>query len=506
VEPESRRQRGETADGWREYLFALGTVTLITVAGIPLPDDYYLAIGLVYLLGIILLSLRVGHWAALLASIMAVAVWDHIFVLPRYDFSITNLSDALAMLPYSVVAVVAGQLTVWIRGQTRNEKRREQRATTLLQLTRALAAANTLDEAATVSLRQAESLFGAQMALLLAPEAADALAPHSAGGYLLDAREFAAASQAFQQRQPTGRFTANQPDSAGYYVPMLLSDRAVGVLGAKSPPRSELKEGQRELLDVFARQFALIVEREHLRAASEREKLLAASDKLHRTLLESVSHELRTPLAVITAAVENLPEADAATQVNLVAEVRAAAGRLNRLVGNLLDQTRLDSGALKPRLSWCDARDIINAAVEATRGTLAGHPISINLSEEFPPVRADFGLTEQALANLLLNVARHTPGGTTIEVSAGVEAGGARVFFAVADNGPGFPPALRERLFHKFARGETARAGGLGLGLSLVRGFIAAQGGEAVADNRAAGGALITLYLPRVSPKNPPPE
>jgi two-component system sensor histidine kinase KdpD len=272
------------------------------------------------------------------------------------------------------------------------------------------------------------------------------------------------------------------------------------------PPESTLTLAQRDLIEGFAAQVALLVEREQLRAAGEREQLLAESDKLHRALLDSVSHELRTPLAVITSAVENMPEADAATRSTLVTEARSAARRLNRLVGNLLDQTRLESGALRPRPDWCDLRDLVNAATDDARDALAGHPFEVVVPDGLPPVSADFTLTEQALANLLLNAALHTPADTPIFLTAGLERGGSRVFFTVADRGPGFPESMRERLFQKFQRGDAARAGGLGLGLSIVRGFITAQGGEIVVGANPGGGAVFTIYLPHTRPQSPAPE
>jgi two-component system sensor histidine kinase KdpD len=287
---------------------------------------------------------------------------------------------------------------------------------------------------------------------------------------------------------------------------LLRHNRATGVLGVKVAAQATLAPTQRDLLEAFASQLAMVVEREYLRAASEREKLLASSAKLHRTLLESVSHELRTPLAVINTALENLAEADPVLRANLIAESRTAAARLNRLVGNLLDQTRLESGALKPRLDWCDAEDLINSAVEITGDALLSHPLEIHVSDGLPLLRADFALTEQVLVNLLLNVVRHTPPATPLTISAGRETGGQRIYFTVADHGPGFDPSLRERLFRKFARGDNARVGGLGLGLSIVRGFITAQGGEVTAGENSGGGAIITLYLPHTEPENSSPE
>ncbi len=491
---------------WQEYLWVTGVVGILTLICNPLPEEYYQGLGFVYLLAVILLSLRVGSGPAMWAGLLSVAIWDYAFIPKRWDWEIDKLTDALQLGPYIVLALVLSQVTVWIRNQAREEHEREQHATALFHLTRALAAARTLDEAAVNSLRLLDVLLGAQTTLLLRGDDGGSLSPHGASSYFLNAGELPVAEAAEQLRRPVGRFTETMPESLGYYVPLLREERVLGILGVKPPPRANLPGRQRELLDVFARQLALMVEREHLRAAGEREKLLAASAKLHRTLLESVSHELRTPLAVITAALENLVGAEPALHANLLGEARMATRRLNRLVGNLLDQTRLESGALKPRLNWCDARDIINAALDGARDALDGRPFSISVPEDLPPIRADFALTEHALANLYFNAVQHTPPGTPVAVSAGVVPGGGRVFFTVADRGPGIPAAHRERLFQKFTRGDAARAGGLGLGLSLVRGFITAQGGEVVIGGQPGSGAIITLYLPHVAADNPPPE
>jgi len=494
------------ASQWREYAMVTIAVGVLTFIGVPLPEEYYQGLGFIYLLVVILLSLRIHRGAALFAGIFSVAVWDYVFIPPRWDFAIDKLSDVLLLGPYFVVAIVLSQVTVWIRDQAREEHAREQRATTLFNLTRLLAAARTLDEAATNSLRQLEQQLGGQTALALFRADGGPLNLHPASAFAFDEKELSAVESAIRVRRAAGHATGIQANCAGYYLPLLREDRVLGVLGILLPEGAALTSHQRELLEVFVGQLALIVEREHLRAASEREKLLAESAKLHRTLLESVSHELRTPLSVITSALENLRDADPALRANLFDEARTATRRLNRLVGNLLDQTRLESGAVKPRLNWCDARDIVNAALDDAREALHGHPLAILVPLDFPLVRADFALTEHALSNLFFNAAQHTPPRTPIVVIAGIEDGGARVYFKVADQGPGIPAASRERLFQKFTRGEAARAGGLGLGLALVRGFITAQGGEVVLGDNPGGGATITLYLPHLFPKNPLPE
>jgi two-component system sensor histidine kinase KdpD len=487
--------------GWEEYAFSVLVIVVVTAASLILPESYYLSVGLIYLLAIILLCLRVGRGPVLLAGVLGAFAWEYIFIPPHFSFAINSLQDSLLFGTYFVVSLVAGQLTAQIRAQAQNDRLREQRATALLHLTRALAEAKTLDEAVFAALRQMDEFFAAQTSLALADENCQALIPHPASSYSLERKERAAADWVFHHQHTAGRFTDTPQDSAGCYLPLVRDHKTIGVLGVKVRPDVTLTLAQQNLLEAFARQLALSVEREHLRAASEREKLLAESEKLHRALFDSVSHELRTPLAIINASADSLSGADPKLSGQLVNEIRTAVRRLNRLVGNLLNQSRLESGTLKPRLDWCDAGDIVNAAVESTRDALAGHPLAVAVPEDMPPVRADFALAEYVLVNLLLNAANHTPAATPVFLTAGLEPGGRRMFFTVADRGPGFSPAMRGRLFKKFIQDDTTRTAGLGLGLSIVRGFVVAQGGEVVAGENPGGGAMITVYLPHPPPK-----
>ncbi len=511
AEEHPRKRRWFKLDGQlqfnpQEYSIVVGVVGTVTALGLLLPVDYYLAVGLVYLLAVISLSLRVGRWPVLAAGVLSALTWDYLFIPPKYTFVINKLEDALLFGTYFIVALVAGQLTARIRSQARNERFREERATALFHLTRALAAANTLDDAVFAALRQADDLFSAQTSLALFEKETGSVVPHFAGSYSLDEKEHAVAEWSCRNKRSAGRFTDTLPASTGYYVPLVREGNALGVLGIKVLDEKILTLAQRDIVESFARQLALVVEREDLRAASEREKLLAESEKLHRTLLDGVSHELKTPLAVLNAAAESLATANDTTRATLATEILTATRRLNRLVNNLLDQTRLESGALQPKLDWCDAHDLVNAALDGVRDSLVAHPLEIVIPDDLPLFRADTALMEQVIANLLLNAAHHTPAKTPVFLTAGLEQARARIFFTVADRGPGLPPAMRDTLFKKFQRGDAARAGGLGLGLSIIRGFVVAQGGEIVAGENPGGGAVFTIYLPFTPHGNVPVE
>ena len=358
----------------------------------------------------------------------------------------------------------------------------------------------------TVALTDGGELFGVRTALLLA-DGTLGMTTHPASTLGLGLRERAVSDWVARHGREAGRGTGEHEHAEALHVPLVRAGGVLGVLVVETPREIPLGAGeQRELIAAFAAQIALMVEREKLRAASEREALLAESDRLHRTLLDSVSHELKTPLAVLRTAAENLGTPDAARHEALTAEIRTATGRLDRLVANLLDQTRLESGAIRPELDCCDARDLVATARRALGETLAGRTVKIAIPEELPLVMADARMMEQAITNLLLNAALHTPAGTPIQVSAGVEPRGGRVFIAVSDRGPGIAAEVREHLFEKFRRGAKARAGGVGLGLSIVRGFMLAQGGEVTAENQPGGGARFTLHLPRAAHEHVPNE
>jgi two-component system sensor histidine kinase KdpD len=492
----------------REYAAVSVVLFVLTLAGwFFVPHTGYLAVGLLYLLAVIVLSLRVGRWPVLAAGVLSALTWNFLFIPPILTFSISKFEDGMMFATYFIVALVAGQLTARVRAQARHERLREARATALFHLTQALGSARSLDEAVFAALRQADTLFNTRTALLLG-DSVDALSPHFAGSFTLGDKERAVAAWTWRNRKPAGRFTDTLPSSEALHLPLVRDDTVHGVLVMRLADDTLLTLAQRELAESFAAQLALIVERDQLQAAGEREKLLAESDKLHRALLDGVSHELRTPLAVLTAAAETFTQADPATRDRLAAEIGTATRRLNRLVGNLLDQTRLETGSLRPHLDWCDARDLLNAALDGVRDSLAAHPLETSVPDDMPLFRADAALMEQVIANLLLNAALHTPAGTAVLLTCGVETacGKARVFFTVADRGPGLPPGLRDRLFQKFQRGDAARSGGLGLGLSIIRGFVTAQGGEISAAENPGGGAVFTVYLPHTPHGSVPAE
>jgi K+-sensing histidine kinase KdpD len=329
----------------RDYCLVVVAIGLVTLVGWFTPLSYS-ALGYIYLLAVIALSLRISRWPALAAAVLSGLAWNFFFVPPRLSFSVVHFDESLLLTTYFVVALIGGQLTA-------------------------------------------------------------------------------------------------------------------------------------------------------LRSAADRADLLAESERMHQTLLDSVSHELRTPIAVFRSAVEQLGTSDPVRREVLVAELRMAVLRLDNIVGNLLNQTRLESGVLRPKMDWCAARDLVAAARRAVGSRLESHPLTFDIPFDFPIFLADAALMEQAIANLLLNAADHTPQGTRISVSVGTGDDSKQLFISVSDDGPGVSAQLRGRIFDKFSRGPESRGVGVGLGLSIVKGFMLAQGGDVAVDSAPGGGARFTLLIPR---------
>lgn len=488
----------------RSYGIALGVSAVATVLNAVLQRWIgYQSVALVFLLSVVLLGMFVGRGPTLAAATVTALLWNFVFTEPRFTFRIDNAEDTMLFATYFVVALAMGHLAARLRAQQIAERAREQRATALYLLTRDLAESGDLAQLLGVVVRHVGEAFRADVALSLPDETGPApLTPYFASTWTLPEKELSVAVWALQHQQPAGRGTDTLASAEGVHLPLMAGDRVPGVLSLRFPNAATVPPAQRELLDAFARQIALVLDRQQLRDAEARATLVAESERLGKTLLNSVSHELRTPLAAIASAASGLREAGALNpaQRTLAGEVDEATARLNRLVRNLLDLSRLEAGHLHPRLDWHDLHDVVRLACESLSRGLADRAVTVDIAFGHEPVKLDAALTEQILVNLLGNAAAHTPPGTPIVVSARLEPDW--LVPDVADRGPGLPPGLATRLFDRFQRGPDAAPGGTGLGLSLVKGFAEAQGGRVEAANRPDGGARFTVRLPRV--KLPP--
>jgi two-component system sensor histidine kinase KdpD len=449
--------------------------------------------GLVFLLAVVVLALFVGRGPVLLAGALSALGWNYFFLPPRFTFVISRVEDVILFGTYFVVAVVLGQLVARIRAQGEAERQREERATALYELMRNLASASSRDELVWHLIAQVNRVFSAPAAVCL--PSGSALAAHPDSTLNLSEKDLGVAQWALERRQSAGRFTDNLPGANALHLPLATDRKSFGVLSVNLPG-THLGLAPRELLETFASQAALVLERVELRAAAAQASLVAESERLGRALLNSISHELRTPLAASTSAVSSLLETESPElRRALLAELQEANARLNRIVGNLLDVARLEAGNVRPRLDWHDVRDLVQATARDLRRELAGHELTLDLPSEPVLARVDFSLIQHALANLLLNAAAHTPPGTPIAVHAETTRG--ELVLSVADRGAGIPADVLPRIFDKFYRGPDAVPGGSGLGLTIARGFVEAHGGRISGANRQGGGAVFIIQLPQ---------
>jgi two-component system sensor histidine kinase KdpD len=374
--------------------------------------------GLVFLLVVVMLALFVGRGPVLLAGALSAVVWNFFFLPPRFTLIIGSAEDGILFGTYFVVALVLGQLVARIRAQAEAERRREERSTALYELTRELAEAGSRDEVVWQLLGQVNRVFRAQAAVSLLT--GEKLSAHPDNTLTLTEKELSVSDWAFRHRKAAGRFTDNIPRADALHLPLATEHKVLGVLAVALAEQS-LGLAQRDLLETFARQAALVLDRVELRAAAEQTRLVAESERLSRVLLNSISHELRTPLAASTSAASALVESEDAPREQrrtLVGEIQEANARLNRIVGNLLDVTRLEAGKVVPRFDWYDARDLVQTTIRDLQVDLGEHSLKVELPPEPMLVRCDFSLTQHALGNLIVNAAVHTPPGTPVEVTA----------------------------------------------------------------------------------------
>jgi two-component system sensor histidine kinase KdpD len=486
------------------YGVALSVVLLTTGLNAILQHWFgYQALALIYLLSVVILAMFVSRGATLLAATLTALLWNFLFVPPVFTFRIAGTTDLMLFFTYFAVALGMGHLAARLRSQEEAERRREQHATALYLLTRELAQATDFADLLAIIIREVGKATQADVALSLPEDTPDgSLTPYFASTWLLTEKEQSVASWGFRRRQPAGRGTDTLPSAEGMHLPLLAGERAVGVLSVRFRDGIPLSASQRDLLEAFVRQIALVIDRQRLRDAEQRAKMVEESERLSRTLLNSISHEIRTPIAAISTAAANLGSArnDGHTEVPwaMVDEIQEATRRLNRLVGNLLNMTRLESGHVKPKLDWCDVLDLVHVTVKDIEKELGRHAVKVDLAAGLPLVRVDFVLMQQVLTNLLLNAAVHTPPGTVVQVRANAQ--NESLILSVTDNGPGLPAEAFPYIFDKFYRAPAAPAGGTGLGLAIVKGFVEAQGGHVEAANQAQGGACFRIYLPLATP------
>ncbi len=487
---------------WAQYGYAVGAVAISTAFAWVMFRHFAPAnLIMAYLLAVIVVATRYGRGPSLLSSVLSVAAFDFFFVPPYLTFAVSDTQYLVTFAVMLLVALVISSLAARIRAQAESARDRERRIAALYAMSRELASTRGVRELLRVAIRHIVEVFRAQVVVLL-PDPDGRLAPGdpSATEPPLDSSEAAVGQWVFEHGQVAGQGTDTLPGAAGIYVPLLGSRGTVGVLGLRSGDLRALHAPERlHQLETFAGQTALAIERARLAEEAEQARVHAETERLRNSLLSSVSHDLRTPLASITGAastlLENEGRLDAATRRDLLEALHEDADRLNRLVQNLLEMTRLEAGALVPQTAWYSIEEVVGAALGRFAKALAERPVTTRIPADLPLVRMDDVLVEQVLINLLDNAIKYTPAGTPIEVSA-EEVDGA-VVVEVADRGTGLPPGDERLVFEKFHRTERdPSVRGTGLGLAICQGIVRAHGGRIWAENRPGGGTAFRFTLP----------
>ncbi|MBN8592015.1 MAG: sensor histidine kinase KdpD [Anaerolineae bacterium] len=482
-----------------QYGIALTAVGAVTLGHLIISDIVsYELLGLIYLMAVLLIAVYLGRGPAVLAAATSALAWNFLFIEPRFTFEISRAQDLLLLLLFFFIALFAGNLTARIRTQERQARHNAERNMALYTLAHETASAVDMDAVLRSAVAQIGRIFNGDVAILLAKDDALSQTPHPSSTLTMDERELGAAQWAFENGRTAGRHTDTLPAASGRYLPLRTSAGSVGILGLRLREDERLTFDQEALLETFTNQVALVIEREMLDQAAEQATMLRESERLYTALLNSISHELRTPIATISGAASGLlnlaTASDSSNRAALAQDILTAAERLNRLVENLLDMSRLESGRLMLKREWCDVCDLLGAAVQRMGIALGERRLQIDCPPDLPLVQMDFVLIEQVIVNLLDNIRNYTPTTTQVDLDARVIEGNLRV--RAMDDGPGIPNEEIERIFDKFHRVPGTPTGGTGLGLSISRGLVEAHGGTLKAENRTPHGACFVIQLP----------
>jgi two-component system sensor histidine kinase KdpD len=465
---------------------------------------------LIFLLAVLLSAVQWGLRASIVASVASVLAYDFFFIDPVHTFTIASPQDVLALSIFLVVAFLTSNLTGRIRDAAQASRHREALTAALYGLSRAIAGATSLESVLRAIVQQVAGNLGARVVALL-PEEGHLVAKgsHPEGAELTE-NERGAATWAWRNNRPAGRGADTLPGERWFYLPLCAAQQTVGVLALAFEERDTAVPPERmRLLESLADQASVAIERARLVRDMDQAKLLAERERLQAILLSSISHDLRTPLASILGSATTLLErgtvVDEPTRRDLLITIQEEAERLNRFVGNLLDTTRLESGALKLNREWVEIGDVLGSALTRLAGPLGGRPVHVDIAPGLPLLKLDFVLIEQVFINLLDNAAKYSSAGASVRVAARLA--GDRVDIMVEDEGVGIPEADLERVFDKFYRvrhGDRQMAG-TGLGLSICRGIVEEHGGSIRAVSPAAAGRgtrfVVTLPVEADSPR-----
>jgi two-component system, OmpR family, sensor histidine kinase KdpD len=475
---------------------ALATAELIGAAIGPTNSD------LVFLTAVVAVAVRFGLWPSLFASVVSALAYNFFFLPPIYTFTIADPHNVTAFGFFTLVAVIVSGVAARVRTQAVATRERARTTESLYAFSRKLAGAGTLDDVLWATAYQTALMLKVRVVLLLPEHGAIAVKAGYPPEDILDDADIAAANWAWENNRVAGRGSDTLPGARRLFLPMHTGRGAIGVMGIDSDkPGPLLTPDQRRLLDALRDQGALAIERVGLVEEMDRVERAAETERLRSALLTSISHDLKTPLAAVLGAAGTLRDLGGklndAERADLLATIIDESERLNRFIANLLDMTKLESGAISPNVALHDIGEIVGSALRRASRILSHHQVELELAPDLPMLELDAVLFEQVLFNLLDNAAKYAPPDTTIRIQTcrNVDT----VSLRVLDEGGGIPTSDLDHIFDKFYRAQkTDRVrAGTGLGLAISRGFVEAMHGTIVAANRTdRSGAAFTVTLP----------
>jgi len=488
---------------WKSYLKALGLVVLATLIG-QLMHKYFTptTIAMLYIFCVVIAAYYWGLGQSILVSVTGVLAFDFFHVPPYLTFRVADTQYIITFFALLAVAVIISYLTQRVRQQTESVIRRERQTVALYALGRDLAVSNNLESYIRVISNRAKETFGLDAVIFLPEgENKDTLKLYTGSAKISnDENELAAAIWAFQHQKIVGHGTDTLPNAKARYLPMVTARGPVGVIAVSSTDtKDELTIEQEHLLEAYANLAAVAIESILLANEAQNTQVLQNTEKLQTALLNAVSHDLRTPLVSVIGVLSSLQEEgmhlDDAAKMNLIQVAREEAERLNHLITNLLDVSRIEAGVIKISKRQSDVQDLVGAALEQLGSRTSGRPVNMEIPAELPYVSVDFGLIVQTLVNILDNALKYSPDNSPIDIRA--RQVGQEMQIEIADRGIGIPPADLAHVFDKFYRIQRPdNVTGTGLGLSICKGIVEAHSGRIASENRPGGGTIIRLFLP----------
>lgn len=489
---------------WSDYLKTVVVVGLCGVAG-WICDRLKLAeanIVMILLMGVVFVAARLGRGPAIVSAIASVLVFDFCFVPPHLSFAVSDAQYLLTFAVMLAIGLVISTLTARIQQQLRLSQQQERRTAALFQLTQQLSELVGSDFLIRTAGQRLSELFVGEVVVFLRCSA-ETLELRFGETTSIAARPVNAdvAQWVADHRQLAGAGTDTLPNATALFVPLVGSQQTVGAVGVKSADADRfLDPEQRRLLETCASLIALAIERDQSVLEAQQAQVEVQTEQLRSSLLSSVSHDLRTPLAAIAGTASSLLDGSSGqdpAQRELLQTMVDESHRMARLVDNLLEMTRLESGPVVLNKQWHVLEEIVGSALARVRRELTKQTVRVDLPRDLPLVLLDGLLFEQVLVNLLENAARYTPAGSLIEIAARQVA--KQLEIRVADTGPGLPPGSESRVFEKFFRAATHTPDGrrgVGLGLAICQQIVRAHGGSITARNRSTGGAEFLIILP----------